>query len=90
MKYQRAKAGFFRYADSELLVTVGRIVRTMKASTVFTDPKPSLEEVEVAYADYQRKVIDAAGAGVSILQPSMRFATGLLYGKLGNKSFYGG
>ncbi|WP_257668408.1 hypothetical protein [Parapedobacter tibetensis] len=63
MKYQRAKAGFFRYADGKLVIAAARIIKALKESTVFTDPKPSLEEVEVAYADYQRKVVDAAGGG---------------------------
>lgn len=64
MKYQRAKAGFIRYADAELIVATGRILRCMKGSIVFTAPNPSLEEVEAAFADYQQKVYAAAGGGL--------------------------
>ncbi len=64
MKYQRAKAGFIRYSDSELLVATGRILLSMKGSLVFTDPMPSLDEIESAFADYQKKVYAAAGGGL--------------------------
>lgn len=63
MKYQRAKAGFIRYADSDLIVATGAILLAMKGSTVFTDPHPPLEAIETAFADYQQKVYAAAGGG---------------------------
>jgi len=63
MKYQRAKAGFIRYRDSELLVAAGAILRAMRRSAVFADPKPPLDEVEAALADYQQKLYAAAGGG---------------------------
>ncbi|MFB2119085.1 hypothetical protein [Parapedobacter sp. 2B3] len=64
MKYQRAKAGFIRYPDAKLLVAAGVILRAMKNSLVFTDPRPSLEEIETAFEDYQQKVYAAAGGGL--------------------------
>ena len=64
MKYQRAKAGFFRYADSKLLVVGGAIIHSLKHSLFFTDPQPSLAEVEAAFADYQQKVYEASGGGL--------------------------
>src|SRR5690606_30356779 len=63
MKYQRVKAGFIRYPDSKLLVATGRILQCMKHSLVFTEPRPSLEEIEHAFEDYQQKVYAAAGGG---------------------------
>ncbi|MFB2117649.1 fibronectin type III domain-containing protein [Parapedobacter sp. 2B3] len=63
MKYQRAKAGFFRYADGKLLVVGGRIILALKDSDFFTDPIPPLSEVEAAYAAYQRTVIAASRGG---------------------------
>ncbi|MGV3761816.1 fibronectin type III domain-containing protein [Parapedobacter sp.] len=64
MKYQRAKAGFIRYPDGKLLVAAGRILQCMKNSTTFTDPRPSLAEIETAFEDYQQKVYAAAGGGI--------------------------
>src|SRR5690606_17857558 len=52
-----------RYPDAELLVAAGRILQVMKNSLVFTDPKPSLAEIETAFADYQQKVYAAGGGG---------------------------
>jgi len=81
MKYQRAKAGFIRYADSKLLVVGGRIIHEMKHSSFFTDPKPSLAEVEAAYLDYQEKVFKASGGGrlyTSAKQESKRLLADLL------------
>lgn len=63
MKYERVTASFYRYPDSELLVAAGRIVRAMKESPVYVDPKPSLAEVEAAYLDYHEKLLEAAGGG---------------------------
>lgn len=59
MKYIRAKASFFRYADEKLVVTATRIIQCMKESDIFTQPTPPLSELEDAYADYYQKVIDA-------------------------------
>lgn len=64
MKYQRVKAGFIRYPDSKLLVAAGRILQCMKNSSTFTDPRPSLAEIEIAFEDYQQKVYAAAGGGI--------------------------
>ena len=61
MKYIRAKANFLRYADEKLVVTASWIIRCMKESVIFTDPKPSLTEIEAAYQDYYQKVVEAAG-----------------------------
>ena len=63
MKYRRAKANFFRYADSKLVVVGGRIIHELKHSSFFTDPEPSLAEVEAAYLDYQEKVFKASVGG---------------------------
>ena len=63
MKYQRAKAGFIRYRDSDLLVATGRILLAMKDSSVFVRPNPPLADIETAFADYQQKVYAAAGGG---------------------------
>lgn len=64
MKYQRVKASFYRYPDSQLLVAAGRIVQAMKTSEVYTDPRPSLAEVEAAYVDYKQKLLEASGGGL--------------------------
>ncbi len=61
MKYIRAKANFFRYADEKLIVAAARIIQCMKESDIFTQPAPPLSELEDAYADYYHKVIDAKG-----------------------------
>src|SRR5690606_937195 len=58
------KAGFIRYPDAELLVAAGRILQLMKRSSVFTDPRPPLSEIEAAFADYEQKVFAAAGGGL--------------------------
>ena len=61
MRYIRAKAGFFRYADEKLVVVAARIIQCMRNSDVFTEPNPSVSELEQAYTDYYQKVVDAAG-----------------------------
>lgn len=63
MKYIRAKAGFIRYSDDTLVVTANRIIQSLRHSPYFTDPVPSLEELEAAYADYYAKVTKAKGGG---------------------------
>ncbi len=64
MKYQRAKAGFIRYPDAKLLVAAGWILQCMRNSLVFTDPRPTLAEIEAAFEDYRQKVYAAAGGGL--------------------------
>lgn len=70
MKHQRVKAGFIRYPDAELLVAAGRIMQAMKNSLVFTDPRPSLAEIETAFVDYQQKVYAAGAVGSFTTPPS--------------------
>ncbi len=61
MKYIRAKANFFRYADEKLVVTASWVIRCMKESTIFVDPTPTIAEIEDAYANYYQKVVESAG-----------------------------
>lgn len=63
MKYIRAKANFIRYTDAELVVTASWIIRCMKESAIFVDPKPTIAEIEEAYHDYYQKVVASAGGG---------------------------
>lgn len=90
MKYQRAKAGFFRYADGKLLVVGGRIINQLKHSSFFTAPEPSLaegEEVEAAYLDYQQKVFKASGGGL-LHSPAKRESKRRLADLLQKLAFY--
>ncbi|GGH13059.1 hypothetical protein FAZ19_08725 [Sphingobacterium alkalisoli] len=64
MKYIRAKAGFIRYSDDALVVAALRIIRCLKDSPYFTDPTPSLVELEESYVDYYDKVLQAKGGGL--------------------------
>jgi len=59
MKYIRAKANFYRYADEKLVVAAAHILDRMENSSLFVDPIPSLAEVKEAYTDYFEKVIEA-------------------------------
>ncbi|PRD54562.1 fibronectin type III domain-containing protein [Sphingobacterium gobiense] len=61
MKYIRAKANFFRYADEKLVVTASWIIRCMKESDIFVNPTPTIKEIEEAYADYHQKVVESVG-----------------------------
>lgn len=61
MKYIRAKAGFFRYADERLVVTASWIIQCMKQSDIFVDPTPPIQEIEEAYRDYYQKVVESVG-----------------------------
>jgi hypothetical protein len=61
MKYIRAKANFFRYADDKLVVTASWIIQRMKESDIFVDPTPPIHEIEEAYAEYYQKVVEAVG-----------------------------
>lgn len=60
MKYIRAKANFFRLADEKLIVIGARIIECMKTSDVFTNPTPTLKQLEEAYVAYYQAVIPAA------------------------------
>ncbi|SFT11976.1 hypothetical protein [Sphingobacterium wenxiniae] len=71
MKYIRAKAGFIRYTDEKLLVRAAHIIKCMQSSTVFTQPRPVLCEIEKAYAEYSDLVIAAVG-GSRIIKAQRR------------------
>ncbi|MFD2552891.1 hypothetical protein [Sphingobacterium tabacisoli] len=60
MKYIRAKANFFRLADEKLIVLGARIIECMKTSEVFTDPTPTIVQLEEAYEAYYEAVVPAA------------------------------
>lgn len=64
MKYIRAKAGFIRYTDDALVVAASRIIKCLKDSPYFTEPIPSLAELEASYADYYDNVLQAKGGGL--------------------------
>ena len=59
MKYIRAKANFFRLADEKFIVMGARVIQCMKESKVFTDPTPSVEQLEEAYTAYYQAVVPA-------------------------------
>ena len=61
MKYIRAKANFFRYADEKLVVSVSWIIRCMKDSAIFVNPVPTIEQIEHAYEEYQQKAVQSLG-----------------------------
>jgi len=61
MKYIRAKANFFRYADDKLVVTASWIIQRMKESDIFVDPTPPIHEIEEAYAEYYQKAVESKG-----------------------------
>lgn len=60
MKYIRAKANFFRLADEKFIVVGARIIECMKTSAVFTDPTPTVAQLQKAYEDYYQAVVPAA------------------------------
>lgn len=60
MKYIRAKANFFRLADEKFIVIGARIIECIKTSNIFSDPSPTIEQLEKAYEAYYQAVIPAA------------------------------
>ncbi|MGE8291161.1 MAG: hypothetical protein ACN6ON_05765 [Sphingobacterium sp.] len=63
MKYVRAKGGFIRMRDAEMLLAVERIMSCIKNNALFPAPVPSLAKISEAHSDYHDTILAAANGG---------------------------
>ncbi len=85
MKIQKINISFSRYSDADFLTKAEHIVTSMRENPAFTDPVPTLAEVQAAIALYAAALVAAEGLGrTNVAQKNKnRMALELSLGQLG-------
>src|SRR5947207_2826398 len=63
MKLQKVSISFTRFSDADFLNKAEHILTSMTGNPAFTNPVPSLAELQAAIAKYSQDLIAAEGLG---------------------------
>src|SRR5258706_11468494 len=85
MRIQKISISFSKYSNADFLTKAEHILQSMTGNPAFTDPIPTIAELQAAVTKYSNDLVAAAGLGRNNVakKNKSRQALELLLGQLG-------